>query len=313
MEDLKKIYEQEIKLLQLFQNTIFYGLEFDNVNYEIKNAHNFMQKKILKKLKDGIEINCKETIYKKWIEKYLEIKIKINKKDYDAYKIIINTERIKLIHEKYESNKKTILSKQFGLNGYIIYTYNDNKNNYIIHQNVNNLLQYLENFNEDIYCNIFKFENENIKYISKFPYNFVYESVINCSVFNEEDLFELFAQENKKRKSTNSEELKVKKDTKKNIENNISKIKLVYDNTKDLYNNMIDVILEFPQIDEIIQKGTKIVDELDSKENENYNYENKAANEITELEILKSQRLELIEIKKTTDEIINKLQNILIN
>lgn len=46
MEDLKKIYVDEIRLLQLFQESVFYGLDFDMVNYDVKNNHNFMQKKI---------------------------------------------------------------------------------------------------------------------------------------------------------------------------------------------------------------------------------------------------------------------------
>lgn len=309
MENLKNIYEQEIKLLQLFQDTIFYGVDFDKINYEVDNTKSFMQKKKIEKLKSNVEITCEEKIYKKWLEKYLKIKIIKSKKDYEIFKIIIDKERIKLIHEIKELNKIKVISKQFGLNGYIVYKYCDGTNNYLLHQNVNNLLNYLEEYNEDLYCNVFSFEKEEFKHISKLPYNIVYESIKNHNVLNSEEIIKLYEFENKKRIAINSSEINVKKENKKNIEKIISKMKMVYESSKDIYNIVIDKLLSISEFDEIIQKGAKIVKEINLEENEDFIYESN----LSELEYLKNKKSELLEIKIKTDEIINKLQNILLN
>lgn len=309
MSDLKNIYENEINNLIFFQDSIYYGLDFYNTDYQVEEKYNFFQRKIEKVIDEKIKIKCVEQIYKNEKEKYLEIKIEKENNENESFKLIINKERVKLICDKIINNKKITLSKQFGFNGYIIYNFNDDNNNYILHQNVNNTLQYLENYKENIFCNVYSLKDNNFEFINKYPYSLVYDSVINCSVLNEKELEKLFEKENRKRKSTNSSEIKIKKDNKKTVESDILAMKLVYDNTKELYTYMSESLSKIPKINEIIQNGTKIIEEIN---NELQNKEKQNV-DISELEILKNQRLEFLEMKKTTDEIIDKLQNILIN
>lgn len=319
MEELKNIYKEEINLLQLFQDSVFWGLNFDDELYELKSSQKFMQKKLYKKVNDQIEIICKEKIYKKWIEKYLEIKIsnKENIKNYQIFKIIVDNERISLICEKKQDKKISKLSKQYGLNGYIVYKFNDSRYNYILHQNVNNSLQYLEDFKENLESSVFKLEKDGIVYVSNFPYNLIYDAIVNCNVLSDRELFNIFEMENMKRKSIDSNTIQLKKITEYEKHHCESNINLVYEKTKDLYNYMINTILKNPEIDVIVQKGANVINQLNnSDEQKSANVTsslNNIIDEVTELRMLKNQKLELIEIKKSTKDMINRLKEILIS
>ena len=312
MEKIKNNYEEEIKLIQLFQDSLFQGLEFYN-NFEIKNDNKYIIKKSNYEIAENLKIICKEIIYKKWIEKYIEINLRENDNNFEIYKIIVNNERIKLILEKIVNGKTKIISKQFDFNGHLIYKYEDNKNNYILNQNINTMLFYLENFKDKLNCNVFKLENEKFEYITKLPYNLVYEAINYCIINNENELIKLYEEENKKRKAINSKEIKIRKETQKSIEKNLEKMSLVYENSKNIYDYMINILLNNSNINSILEKGTYILNNNKNEEKETIKKENVEIEEISDLELLKKQRKELIELKLVSDEMIEKLQNILIN
>ena len=302
MENIIEKFKNEKKLIENVLNLTFINFGFEKQEYIIKNEKKI--KNFFKELEEGFEINLKEIIDKNYFEKILEITKYYNKKDYEKYKIIINNTRVILIVEKYMSSKKIIISKQFEEYNKLIYTYIDSENNLILYQNINNLLGYIELFEgNDLKCNIFKI-NENVEYISKFPYNLVYNSINNNEIKTKEDFINYFELENKKRKSINAKEIEEEKEDKNNIERYINKINLVINSSKNIYSNFVNNLLKYELFNYLSNKENKLLENNKSEITEGIsNY--------TDLEILVMQKKELIEIKNSTSDILKKLKNVL--
>lgn len=302
MENILEIYENEKELIKNILNLTFINFGFDKQDYIIKN--NIKIKKLFKELDDGYEISFKEIINKNYSEKKLEICKYYNKKDYEKYKIIINNERVQLFSEKYKSNKKINLSKQYSKNYQIIYSYFDDENKIILHENKKNLLGYIDMFDNNKLKNNVFILSDNVKYFFKIPYSLIYDAIIDAKVGSDNELNKLFELENKKRKSINSKEITKEEEDNKIIENYISKINLVKNNTSGLYNNIIDNLLKSEQFNYLLNK------EIENKNLDEKIEDNEISN-YSDLEILFMQKKELIEIKNSTSDIIKKLKNVI--
>lgn len=297
MNKLEEVYLKENDILNSFIQSFFKGIEFDKIDFVKNNLKKYSLKKLYEELDDGIEINCKELISKNYFEKKLEIYKYHNKKDYDRCEIVINNERSQIFYKIYKSKKSTIISKQFSNNGQIISMYIDSEKKYILHQNKNSNLEYIDTFeyNSNLNCNIFKTdENNNIEYISKFPYNFIYKSIVLGNYNNENELYDFFEKENKKRKSLDINLLSLEIDDKKIIDEYTKNINFVKENINNLFDNLFANLLNLPQIQEILRNNN--IEDIEENKN------------LSELEILKKQKNELIEIKDRTNEIIKKLK-----
>lgn len=300
MENLKKEYEDSKISLENTLQLLINQLKFDEEKYQVKTTNQIKSKCLKKELEDGIEITIKEIIRKNSSQIDVIIDKYYNKKDFDRFIIHDDSERISLTLEKYKTNKMKKMIKEYTKFGQIITLYSDQDNFEILHQNKNSEIMYLDEFQESKFNTNLFMNKEGIKYISRFPYDFAYESVVLGNIQNEEELTKKFEFFNYKRKSVNAALLSLNVDHKKIIEERIEKISFICSETENMINDLIK-ILSYIKIDD---SGNK---EQEEKGESHLQEEN---NIMSELEILKNEKKEFQEIEKKTLEIIEKLTKV---